>query len=103
MGESWRRAGPMAGFALLLAVLAFVHWRLYPFAFDDAYIHFRIARHLAQDGQPYYNVGDAVMASSSSVWTLVLAALFASGATAPTVALMNAFLTACCVPVYARL
>src|SRR3954470_10255 len=103
MGESWRRAGPVAGFAVLLAVLAFVHWRLYPFAFDDAYIHFRIARHLAHDGQPYYNLGDAVMASSSSAWTLLLAGLFACGATPIVVAMMNAFLTACCVPVYARL
>jgi len=97
------RGGAVVAFVLLVTVLAFVHGRLYPFAFDDAYIHFRIARHLAEHAQPYYNLGDAVMASSSSAWTLVLAALFKCGATPFTIAMLNALLTACCVPLYAQL
>jgi hypothetical protein len=103
MALSPRRAGGLAGIVLVFAVLAFVHWRLHPFAFDDAYIHFRIARHLAEHGVPYYNLGEAVMASSSSVWTIVLAILFACGATPAALALVNAALTTACVPVYARL
>jgi hypothetical protein len=59
------------------AILALLFVPLSRYAFDDAYIHFRIADHLVRYGQPYFNPGEPVMASSSSAWTLTLAALFA--------------------------
>jgi hypothetical protein len=47
-----------------------------PYLLEDSYIHFRIADHLSRFGVPHFNLGEAVKVSSSSVWTLVLAALF---------------------------
>jgi hypothetical protein len=46
------------------------------YAYDDAYIHFRVAENFIKYGAPYYNPSDSVMVSSSSGWTLVLS-LFA--------------------------
>jgi hypothetical protein len=51
--------------------------KLIPFAFDDAHIHFRISENLASHGQPFYNIGEKVMATSSPVWTYLLS-LFSS-------------------------
>jgi hypothetical protein len=71
-----RRSGPLvailAGAGLLVAV-HLVHRR---YVFDDAYIHFRIARHLADFGQPFYNGGERIKTSSSSGWTLLVALVF---------------------------
>jgi hypothetical protein len=53
-----------------------VHLALMPYLLEDSYIHLRIADHLARFGVPHFNVGEAVKASSSSVWTLLLASLF---------------------------
>lgn len=59
---------------LLLVVLSFVlHIRHLPYAEDDAYIHMRIARHLWATGQPYFNHGEPVMASTAPLWLLVSA------------------------------
>lgn len=91
-------------YVVLCAGLAVLHVRLIPYAFDDAYIHVRIAQHLLSHGEPYFNLGEPVMASSSPVWTLVLAALFAPG-TPPmmSIAVINSVVTALCVRVYADL
>ena len=55
---------------------AHVHLALMPYLLDDSYIHLRIADHLARFGVPHFNVGEAVKASSSSIWSLLLAGLF---------------------------
>lgn len=49
-----------------------VHLLLFQYAFDDAYIHFRIVRNLWETGTPYYNVSEAVKVSTSTGWTLFL-------------------------------
>lgn len=59
----------------IIGVLIVVHLNLRSYAFDDAYIHFRIADHLAEHGQPYFNLGEAVMASTSTGWTILLAVI----------------------------
>ncbi len=66
-----------AALAGLLVLLLWLHWRLYGYAADDAYIHLRIAQHLAEFGLPYFNVDLAVMGSSSTGWTLLLALIMA--------------------------
>jgi len=68
----------VVGAGLVAALCLHLHAALYEYAFDDAYIHFRIAAHLARDGAPYYNSGEAVMASTAPAWTLLLAPLFAA-------------------------
>jgi hypothetical protein len=68
--------------AIILAfgvLLVFVHAKLYEYSFDDAYIHFRIANHLAHNGEPYFNLGEAVSASSSPAWTVILAIIIRLG------------------------
>ena len=72
-----RLAGWLTIWLALATILALIFVALSRYAFDDAYIHFRIADHLVRYGQPYFNPGEPVMASSSSAWTLTLAALFA--------------------------
>src|SRR5262249_44557003 len=71
---------------------------------DDAYIHFRIAEHLATHGVPCFNVDEPVMGSSSAAWTIVLATVFKllpfAGLTA--ISVFNAMLTTAAVYVYAR-
>jgi len=41
-------------------------------AYDDAYIHLRIARNLAQHGTAFWNPGERVMATSSPLWTVLM-------------------------------
>jgi hypothetical protein len=62
---------------ILAAALIVIHVRLYPYAFDDAYIHFRVARNLFETGRPYYNAGEMIKVSTSSGWVVFLATLFA--------------------------
>ena len=57
---------------ILFFLCVFISMRLLPFAYDDAYIHFRIAENFAQYGKPYFNISDKVMATSSFVWTSLL-------------------------------
>src|SRR5262245_7914348 len=47
-------------------VLVLVHLNLIPYAHDDAYIHMRIAAHMAVNGEPYFNLGEPVKATSST-------------------------------------
>lgn len=60
---------------ILLIYLIPAHIRLSPYAFDDAYIHLRIADNLAHHNAPYYNLGERIMASTSPGWTIFLALL----------------------------
>ena len=48
------------------------NWRLRFDLADDAYIHLRIAQNLLRTGHPRFNPGEAVMVTSSPVWTLLL-------------------------------
>ncbi|MEA5078492.1 MAG: hypothetical protein VB013_07970 [Anaerolineaceae bacterium] len=63
-------------YILLLAVLFTIYLvdslRMMPFAFDDAYIHFRIAENFARLGRPYYNPTEPVFTTSSFIWTCIL-------------------------------
>lgn len=52
-----------------------MHLKLSQYAFDDAYIHFRVARNLLDLGAPYFNAHEIVKVSTSSGWTLFLATL----------------------------
>jgi len=61
---------------ILFSLVLVVHLRLRNQAFDDAYIHFRIARNFVDSGVPYFNPDERVMASSSTGWTIVVAGLF---------------------------
>jgi len=82
-------------FVLLLSFSIWLHLGLHDYAFDDAYIHFRVAEQLLEQGAPYYNSGEAVMASSSPVWTLLLSALFlVTGSSAGFVAILNGVIAA---------
>ncbi|MBX7142845.1 MAG: hypothetical protein K1X79_00165 [Oligoflexia bacterium] len=77
---------------LLFSLLVAVHYGLAPYCADDAYLHFRIARNFVEHGVPFFNPTDAVMSTSSSVWTLFLSALFKIfGVTISAVAISNAF------------
>jgi hypothetical protein len=86
-----------AGYALFfsLALLSiWLHITLHRYAFDDAYIHFRVAEQFLEQGAPYFNNGEAVMASSSPVWTILLCALFLTGgSSAGFVAIMNGLIS----------
>lgn len=88
---------------LLVGVMG-LHLKLLPYAYDDAYIHFRIADHLVRYGVPYFNPDEAVKASSSSAWTLFLAGVFLVwGASPAAVAILNGLLVTWGALVYAHL
>lgn len=57
---------------LVFFLMLFVHLRLYEYAFDDAYIHFRLIENWILKGDPYFNDGEPVKASSSSGWLVFL-------------------------------
>ncbi len=89
-----------AAWGIRLVALGFLyaaHVALLPYLADDAYIHFRIADHLAVSGAPYFNLGQPAMGSSSPLWTLLLALVAALGWSLPhAVALFNAAATVAC-------
>jgi hypothetical protein len=60
----------------LAGILIVIHVSLYQYAFDDAFIHFRVARNLIENGAPYYNTNEVVKVSTSSGWTVFLTILF---------------------------
>ena len=78
---------------VLLALILPLYIGLLPWAFDDAYIHLRVADNLATGAGPYYNPGQVVNASSAPAWTLVLALLKLLGGSVFWVACLNAVLT----------
>ena len=51
---------------LTIGFLIFIHIQLQQYAFDDAYIHFRVARNFVEIGAPYYNASDMLKVSTSS-------------------------------------
>lgn len=59
--------------ALAFATTYWVSCRLSVLAADDSYIHRRIAANLVHSGYAYFNVGERVMATSSPLWTALLA------------------------------
>jgi hypothetical protein len=90
-------AGRIGYVPLFLIALfsVWLHLGLYRYAFDDAYIHFRVAEHFVEQGAPYFNSGEAVMASSSPAWTLLLCLLFlVTGSSASAVAILNGVISA---------
>ena len=60
--------------AVLLAVIALLSLRLWHFDFDDPAIVYRIAENLAEGRGWVYNPGERTNASTSALWTLLLAA-----------------------------
>ena len=75
------RTSPLLAFLLvlfglsLLVLSLLLHLRLRAMAYDDAYIHLRIVRNLLQHGYAWFNPGERVMATSSPLWTALLAVL----------------------------
>jgi hypothetical protein len=89
--------------ALALITLA-AHLSIFAYADDDAYIHFRIARHLRDHGVPYFNLDTPVMGSSSPFWTILLTLLFSLCGDSPlVVAVLNTVVTVAATMVYGEL
>ncbi len=61
----------------VLAIIVATHLLRPEFIADDAYIHLRIASNFVSSGAPYFNAGEAVNASSSMLWTLLLSVFVA--------------------------
>jgi hypothetical protein len=81
--------------ALLFALLLPLCVGLSRWPFDDAYIHLRVAENLASGVGPYFAAGEHAAASSSPLWTILLAALSLVGLATPVViASVNALLIA---------
>jgi hypothetical protein len=82
----------MCALALLMLSLS-LHVRLVDYADDDAYIHMRVARNLWLYGEPYFNRGEPVMASTSPLWVMLTSPAAAFGAWQPLiVGLLNALI-----------
>ena len=60
--------------AILMVVIALLSLRLWHFDFDDPAIVYRIAENLAEGRGWVYNPGERTNASTSTLWTLLLAA-----------------------------
>lgn len=96
---------PFYAIVTILSVLTVVaHVRLLGFCADDAYIHLRMAQNLLSSGKPYFNPAEAVMATSSVVWTLSLSIILAlSGSSLTAVAIFASLVTICAGLAWARL
>jgi hypothetical protein len=80
--------------SLCFVCVAALHLRLFQYAEDDAYIHFRIVENFLRHGKPYFNLNEAVMVSSSPGWTLFLAVFFNVRSISPIeIAVINALFT----------
>lgn len=90
-------------YILLFLLLLFINLSLYKYAFDDAYIHFRISGNLLDYGKPYFNIDERLMASSSAGWTVLLWALFLMvGKSIAAVAILNSAITTSTAFIFAR-
>lgn len=94
----------------LVSILVVIHIRLYQYAFDDAFIHFRVARNLFESGNPYFNANDMLKVSTSSGWIVFLtilygiANLFKVENNFPLlVCIANAFISLCGMCVYTKI
>ena len=92
---------------LLISSLIMLHIRLYKYAFDDAYIHFRVARNLYETGMPFFNIHDPIKVSTSSGWVVFLTTvwgiikLFKLSISLPLIiAILNALLTVAAAQIY---
>lgn len=75
MEDGWRPLVATTVLVCLAAGLLLVHTTyLTWFTCDDAYISFRYATHLADNGVPEYNTGEAVEGYSNFLWVILLAA-----------------------------
>ena len=94
---------PLALAAALAVVLVPAAISLRGGLYDDAWIHLRIAEHLVATGAPEFNPGAPVLASSSTPWTLIVAALSIAGlGAAGPLAAFGAGLTAAAAGVWAQ-
>ena len=85
---------PILWAAAIFFVLLPVHLVLSQSAYDDAYIHIRIAQHLAEGLGPFFNPPEGVNADSASGWVLLLSLFFKCLGTNPSiVAVLNAAFT----------
>ena len=90
--------------ALIALLLIVVQLELTPYAIDDAYIHFRIVANYLATGQPYFQVGEPLLTTSSPVWTLLLTALFSvTSVNIPAVAILEALLALAAAATWATL
>jgi hypothetical protein len=94
----------------LLGFLIFVHIRLYQYAFDDAFIHFRVVRNLVETGSPYYNAQEMLKVSTSSGWIVFLTVpygiskLFNADNNFPLlISILNAFILFCGLYIYTKI
>ena len=58
---------------LAVAILAASGWLLRDYTTDDTFIHLRYARHLLEEGQFAFNLGDSTFGATSPAWIFVLA------------------------------
>jgi len=86
---------------MLTLLTAVLHARFYPYAEDDAYIHFRIARNLLEYGYPYFNLEEPLNVSTSLLWDFILCPILPFGFGA--IAGLNAFITVISVFVWVTL
>lgn len=102
---------PQIIFTALLAILTvLIHIRFYEYGFDDAFIHFRVARNLLDAGAPYYNLGEAVKVSTSSGWIILLTPIIwatrlfqADNSLALVVSILNSFFTVLGMLMYTKI
>jgi len=94
---------------IFVLVLIYVHVELYQYGFDDAYIHFRVARNLVEMHAPYFNALEALKVSTSSGWVIFLAIIYALVKTINLessypifIAILNALITTGVAVVYSR-
>jgi len=97
-------------YILIIGFLLAIHLRLSQYAFDDAYIHFRVARNLIETGAPYFNPLAPLKVSTSSGWVIFLAAIYAlvktihlEGHFPLVVSITNVFITTGAAIVYPRI
>ena len=96
-------------YLLLASLLIGLHVRLQRYAFDDAYIHFRVASHLIETGAPYFNPHEMVKVSTSSGWVVFLAIVYglarivhAEGSLPLLIGIINAITTFAVMIVYSK-
>ena len=94
----------------LAGLLITVHIRLHQYAFDDSYIHFRVARNLFELGDPYFNASEPLKVSTSSGWIIFLSIIYGATKTMNTnanfslfISLANAFISMGVLVVYSKI
>ena len=97
-------------YLFIATFLIVVHLRLYEYAFDDAFIHFRVARNLFETGYPYYNANDLLKVSTSSGWIIFLTIFFGIARLINienhfplSINIINAFILFCDLYIYTRI